>query len=305
MAPECLEGFRDGSGRADVGGDLYALGLVLYELVCGVPAFPVARGTIRQVLDRSIRERRGPLPDPRSRNPAVSPAVASILGRCLEPDPARRYRSAGELREDIERHLSDRPLRFAADPSPRERTSKWMRRHPRLTSSYVVGTLGAALLVALGLLYARRGHRLAGFEAAQNLRQFRDDARTGRFLLNGPSVHPEEKAEGLTLIRRAAGRYHVLDRRDWPSASEFVLLPPADRSQARRELAEILLYLAADEGERAAIAPQAERRPPREGPALQRPGRGMLARGGGPIRDPLPAQPVAAAGRRPVRPGRR
>jgi serine/threonine protein kinase/Tfp pilus assembly protein PilF len=258
MAPECLESFRDGSSRADAGGDLYALGLILYQLLCGVPAFPVARGTIREVLDRSIQERRGPLPDPRSRNPAVSPAVASILRRCLEPDPARRYQSASELREDLERHLSDRPLRFAADPSPRERASKWMRRHPRLTSFYVVGALGASLLVVLGLLYARRGHRLAGFEAAQNLQQFRDQARTGRFLLNDPSIHPEEKAEGLTLIRRAADRYHVLDRRDWSSAPEFALLSPADRSQVRRELAEILLHLAAEEGEHAAVAHKAE-----------------------------------------------
>jgi tetratricopeptide (TPR) repeat protein len=259
MAPECLEGFRDGSGRADAGGDLYALGLILYELLCGVPAFPVAQGTIREVLDRSIQERRGPLPDPRTRNPAVSPSVASILGRCLEADPARRYRSASELREDLERQLSDRPLRFAREPSPRERASKWIRRHPRLTSSYVVGTLAAVLLVALGLLYARRGHRLAGFEAAQNLQRFRDEARNGRFLLNGPSLHAEEKAEGLALIRRAAGRFHVLDRSDWMSSSDFALLSPAERSQVRPELAEILLYLAGEEADRAAVAPSAER----------------------------------------------
>jgi serine/threonine protein kinase/Flp pilus assembly protein TadD len=259
MAPECLEGFRDGSARAGAGGDLYALGLILYELMCGVPAFPVSPGTIREVLERSIQERRGPLPDPRLRNPAVSPAVASILGRCLEPDPARRYRSASELREDLERQLSDRPLRFAPDPSPRERAAKWIRRHPRLTSSYVVGTLCAVLLLALGLLYARRGHRLVAFEAAQNLQNFRDEARTGRFLLIGHPVHPEERAEGLALIRRAAGRFHVLDRSDWLSASDFALLSLADRSQVRPELAEILLYLAAEEGERAAVAPPAQR----------------------------------------------
>ena len=259
MAPECLESFRDGSFQADARSDLYALGLVLYELLCGASPFPFADGEGHQDLDGLIRERRGPLPNPRTRNGAISPAVASILGRCLDPDPVRRYRSADELREDLERHLSARPLRFAPEPSLRERASKWVRRHPRLTSSYAVGIVAAALLLGLGLLYARRGYQLTLVAADHNFRQFRDEVETGQFLCYGPFLHPEQRAEGLAKIRGAADRFHVLERPDWSSTSEFRMLSLEEQTEVRQGLVQSLLFLAAEEGELADRAPDAEK----------------------------------------------
>ena len=50
----------------------------------------------------------------------MTPAVEAIVRRCLEPRPGRRYQSARELHEDLERHLDHRPLLHTPEPSWRE-----------------------------------------------------------------------------------------------------------------------------------------------------------------------------------------
>src|SRR5262249_51813615 len=82
-------------------------------------------------------------PSLRRHNRAVSPAVESIVRRCLEADPARRYRNAQELKEDLERQLKSLPLLHTPEPSLRELAGKWMRRHPRLTSVTTLGSVAS------------------------------------------------------------------------------------------------------------------------------------------------------------------
>src|SRR5206468_831134 len=112
----------------------------------GRPPFAGSTGPIRESLVRMIAERRRPPPRLGSASRSVTPAVESIVRHCLDPEPARRYQSARELKEDLERQLSHRPLRHTPEPSPRERARKWVRRHPRLASST---TVAAAALVVL------------------------------------------------------------------------------------------------------------------------------------------------------------
>src|SRR4029077_20585572 len=119
--------------------DLFSLGVILYELLGGQVPFPTCSGQKDQVIQQAWRDRQARPTNLRRFNPAVSPATAAIVHKCLEADPSRRYQSAEELREDLERQLSDRPLRHARDPSIRERSRKWVRRHPRLTSLTSVG----------------------------------------------------------------------------------------------------------------------------------------------------------------------
>ena len=148
IAPEQRTAREKGTWPADERTDLYSFGLILHELLTGrhpfLPSPRPAGGAVRE----GDEPWRRPV-DVRRQNPAVSPGLESIVRHCLEPDPARRYRSARELREDLQCQLDHRPLPHTPDPSRRERANKWVRRHPRLVSAVAVGAVAA--LVILGL----------------------------------------------------------------------------------------------------------------------------------------------------------
>jgi serine/threonine-protein kinase len=84
MAPEQLTG-----GEPSVRSDIYALGLVLYEMVTGRPAF-----TADSLLDRARQANATTPPAPSAFAKEVDPAIDRIVQRCLERDPARRPASA-------------------------------------------------------------------------------------------------------------------------------------------------------------------------------------------------------------------
>lgn len=157
-APEHLQSILSGE-RAGHQSDLYSMGVVLYELLTGHLPFPARTGSEELAIREMISDRRTASISVRETNSSVPRDIESIVRHLLEPDIEQRYQNADQICDDLQRHLDNRPLRFAADHSIPERIRKWARRHPRLSSSAVIGTAAIVMLIflsAVGFLQWRR-----------------------------------------------------------------------------------------------------------------------------------------------------
>ena len=219
MSPEQAEGTgQDIDTRTDV----YALGVMLYELLAGARPFEgvLDRRSGFDEIRRLIREEEPRTPSTRmTTSDGVAAAQhrrtdASTLRRqlagdldwitmkALEKDRGRRYGSPAELAADIERHLADLPV-VAGPPSTPYRTRKFIRRH-----RFGVGMASAAVLVLLA--FAITMTVLAGRIANERDRANREAAaktQVADFLKELFAVSDPSEARGNSITAR-----EILDR---------------------------------------------------------------------------------------------
>jgi len=168
MAPEQLE------GRADERTDIYALGLTVYELATGQPAFDISKAMSNRIRNHTF-------PAPRTINGDLPRDLETIVLKATARERRQRYGTANEFANDLQRFIEDRPIE-ARRASSAERLWRWMRRNPALAGSLATTLclLAATSLVAsIGYITTRAALYEAKFarDAAIALRTQADDAR--------------------------------------------------------------------------------------------------------------------------------
>ncbi|MDT5158575.1 MAG: eukaryotic-like serine/threonine-protein kinase [Acidobacteriota bacterium] len=140
LAPELIRG-----GASDARGDIWALGVLLYEMVAG--RVPFDADTIGDLCDRIDRVE---YTAPAQVNSGVPREVASIIARCLKKNPAERYRTAGELLSDA-RKLSGVVSKPGLSPTVSEAATEYVEAKAASSKRLplLIGAAAAVLVLAV------------------------------------------------------------------------------------------------------------------------------------------------------------
>jgi TolB-like protein/Tfp pilus assembly protein PilF len=140
IAPEQANG---SAAKLTPAADIYSLGAILFNLLTGRAPFlgEHALAVIQQAAEK-------PAPKLRSLTPTLDRDLETICAKCLAREPNARYRSAGDLAEDLERWLEGRHI-VARPVSAPVRALRWSRRNPLVAG---MGALLFALGTAVGIM---------------------------------------------------------------------------------------------------------------------------------------------------------
>src|SRR5437667_8837981 len=155
MPPEQASSQRGKVGRHS---DVYGLGAILYYLLTARPPFQAEsfESVIAQLLNNE------PV-SARLLNSSVPPDLETICVKCLQKEPSRRYQSAQELADELERFLSGKPI-HARPVAPLKRFWRWCRRNPKTaipSAAVILLLITVAIGSTLAAIRINRAERAA------------------------------------------------------------------------------------------------------------------------------------------------
>ena len=200
MSPEQVVGDMS---ELDTRSDVYALGVILYELLSGRLPFDLSRKSLPEAV-RIIRD------DEPARLSSISrtlPAdVATIAAKALEKDKLRRYGSAAELAEDIRRFLRNEPI-VARRPSASYQVRKFAHRHKGLVGGAIavlIALVAGVIVSTWQAVRASRAERVAQARANDAQAEKAKAESVTKFLTEMLASADPARAQGREVTVRAA-----------------------------------------------------------------------------------------------------
>ena len=203
-APEQLRG-----APATVASDVFALGILLFELLTGNRPYDVGVSTPGHAVHPGDAVAPAPsaVPSNAPWRVRLRGDVDAIVGRALQHHPADRYASAGHLADDIERHLARRPV-LARGGARAYRAARFVQRNRRWAVAGALVALNTAGLLANSIVQRHRAS-LERADVRADARAARTDADSALALLAGAvarrdAAGPIARPAGATITRHAA-----------------------------------------------------------------------------------------------------
>ena len=187
LAPECLHGHFDNRG------DIYGLGLTLYELVTRSQAFDSSdRGELlRRIADEG--------PPSIARQSGVPRDLETVIHKAIERSPKDRYARAEDLADDLRRFTRHEPVRARRISVP-AKLSRWATRNRALATVSALLLVGLLVGLVASLVVSGRLLRLTG-ELAAALQDSRQQNYVGDIGLAFESIQRGDLARARTLLR--------------------------------------------------------------------------------------------------------